>query len=92
MFGCTEEGMLEMVEAVLDELGLGWLPYPENKPKEGEVYEVTLDLSHVEKWHYESVFMAYFLNGDWMDDNDEPLEWSVLAFRKPIPYQPKEGE
>ena len=71
--------------ALLDDLGKGWKPYPENRPDYG-LYTVTLDDGQVipatyvpaqNKWHDGIIY------------NSLPLK--VTAYSElPAPYQPRE--
>lgn len=38
----TKAGAKVLADAIYAELGLGWLPYPENKPEKSGLYSVTI--------------------------------------------------
>jgi hypothetical protein len=65
---------LALANALLDDLGLGWLAYPENKPVEFGMYEVTLSEG------------IYRVRTDLWDGDIWTLK-NVIAFRKTRPYE-----
>ena len=81
----SNESAESLALALLDDLGKGWKPYPENKPDYG-LYTVTLDDGQVipatyvpaqNKWHDGIIY------------NNLPLK--VTAYSElPAPYQPRE--
>ena len=68
--------------ALLDDLGKGWKPYPENKPISNDPQLVTAVV-------HGKVIVGYtaFVHGGWLGwDNS-----SILAYRElPAPFQPEE--
>ena len=72
-------------EAILDDLGLGWLPYPENKPTENNAYLVTA-YNPQDPDNTWTEFDTYDFDADRWDGI------YVIAFKRerPTPYQPEE--
>lgn len=69
-----------LADAIYNDLGLGWLPYPENKPEDTGLYSI-----------YFITTSKGVVDTDYYDDFDE--EWrrydDVIAFmRYPSKYQP----
>lgn len=78
---------LELADALYDELGLGWLPYPENVPETNGVYIITFKLKG--KLYEEA---ATYKNGTWSDMLGGIPNEDIVAYRKPSPYQPESEE
>lgn len=78
----------EMADAIYAELGLGWLPYPKNKPKESDEFEVTALNQDAMKF----VDMGFYATKDekWYRAYAGNMEfYKVIAYRvKSTPYQP----
>lgn len=78
------EHLKSLADAIYAELGLGWLPYPENKPEKdgeyliawkmnnGEIFQEAAEYSvGLESWFIESI-----------------IEDLIIAFYNPTPYHP----
>ena len=78
----SNESAESLALALLDDLGKGWKPYPENKPISNDPQLVTAVV-------HGKVIVGYtaFVHGGWLGwDNS-----SILAYRElPAPFQPEE--
>jgi hypothetical protein len=93
----ADEDARALADAIYNELGLGWIPYPENRPQifDGhyECFEVTIKDWRVTEDKY-FVWRAWYKNG--IFDNGQfggPMDEHVVAYRPlSAPYQPKSEE
>lgn len=76
-----------LADAIYKELGLGWLPYPENVPETNGVYIITFKLKG--KLYEEA---ATYKNGTWSDMLGGIPNEDIVAYRKPSPCQPESEE
>ena len=76
-----------LADAIYKELGLGWLPYPENKPEKDYIYIVTFRLKGT---LFEEA--AIYKNGTWSDMLGGIPNEDVVAYRNQQPYQPESEE
>ena len=79
-----------LADAIYNDLGLGWLPYPENKPEDKEYFITTIDPTEKEPKHITfyatySTKMQTWLSpfGGLMEDE----HCKILAFMEPQPYE-----
>ena len=88
-----EEVITALANYILDDMGYGWLPYPENVPEETGVYEITRKKDWFSPDYEPETWtdVAVWDNDvqDWFEyDGDKTI--TVLAFRPlPAPYQPE---
>ena len=86
----SREELKEMADAIYAELGLGWLPYPENKPPLAGYYFVSMVNVDGEP----STFYAKysFSKNTWLSPFGGLMEdefYKAIAFMEiPTPYQP----
>ena len=87
------EGLRALADAIYAELGLGWLPYPENKPSIKDRGDVLCTMC--EKDYEEDTWLAIlyyapdkdaFSDEDGTYTSDTPIR--VLAISNVQPYQP----
>jgi hypothetical protein len=74
VMGTKAKGALALADAIYEAEGYGWLAYPENKPVEFGMYEVTLSEG------------IYRVRTDLWDGDIWTLK-NVIAFRKTRPYE-----
>jgi hypothetical protein len=82
-----------LADAIYNELGLGWKPYPENTPEGVDKYYDTTVTNDVARW----VEKSYYFNGVFgfiETYNFVPYKnIRVIAYReRPKPYQPESEE
>ena len=83
----TPEQARALANAIYAELGLGWFPYPENRPGDSFIFDVAL-IS--DERYIPTVSARYFEDSDdWYSyEMHEYITKIVVAYRVPTPYQP----
>ena len=87
----SDEERLAIANAIYKDLGLGWLPYPENKPNESKDYFIVTLYDNKTKVFYaqwsktKDTWLSPF--GGLMEDE----YCKVIAYMEIPPYQPEDS-